>query len=372
MRLPIILTVALALTSAIPIVAKAADPVKIIYASYVPLKHPTNITLEKFFSKIEKDSGGSIEFDRQFGSVLLGAKDIPSGVRDGLADSGYMLGIFVPSEMPVDNYIGDFSMLNDDPLAITGALNELVIQNCPQCTNEYENDFKVKYLGTYALTPYLLQCKEERKNLEDFKNVKVRGFSSIAEMIKEMGGIPVGVTTSEMYEALDRGVIDCTAHMLASQKSFSLGEVAKYTILDPLGGFMGGSMLNMRLEKWAELSPEQRQIIINNLPSVIAETTFSYVHSDGEVQKEMEAKGNKFYHADKEMVSFINNFRKDYIDNRIVAKGKERGVKDPEKIKASIIRLKAEWTKLLDERGRDEETFAELLKERIYSKMSVE
>jgi len=370
MKLPIVLAAALAFTGMSAVSAKAADPVKIVYASYVNLKHQTNISLEKFFKKVEHDSAGSIDYEWHFASALLGAKEIPAGVRDGIADSGYIVGVFVPSEMPVDNYIGDFTMINDDPLAVTGAVNELIIHECPQCDKEYNEGFKVKYLGSYALTPYLLQCKEEKRAMEDFKNVKVRGFSSIAEMMKAIGAVPVGVTTGEMYEALQRGVIDCTAHMLTSQRSFSLGEVAKYTILDSLGGFMGGSMLNMRLEKWAELSPKQRQVIIDNLPAVVAETTYNYLRLDGEVQKEMEAKGNKFYHADDGLVKFINDFRKDYIENQVVAKGKERGVENPEALKKTILRLKDEWAKLLDERGRDEATFVQLLKERIYSKMS--
>jgi len=353
-------------------IAIAAEPVKIIYANYISPKHPTNAALVKFFEKIEKESKGGIDFQWHFGSSLLGAKDIPAGVRDGLADSGYMLGIFVPSEMPVDNYIGDFIMLNDDAMAITGAINELIILDCPQCKKEYEQDLKVKYLGSYSLTPYVMQCKKEFRSLKDLKGAKIRGFSSVAEMIKGMGAVPVGVTTSEMYEALDRGILDCTAHMLASQRNFSLGEVAKNVITTSLGGFMGGSMLNIRLDKWAELSSEQKSIVIKNLPAVISETTFNYLKLDKEVRTEMEAKGNKFYEADKNLAEFIAKFRKDYVENRAVNKGKERGVKNPEEIKKKIVALKKKWQKLFDEHGRDQATFEKLLWEHIYSKMGAQ
>lgn len=349
----------------------AADPVKIVYASYVGPKHPTSAAVEEFFKSIETESKGSIDFDWHFGASLLSAKEIPAGVRDGIADSGYMLGIFVPSEMPVDNYIGDFSMINDDALAITGVSNELIIHKCPQCKEEFEKNFKTKYLGSYSLTPYLIQCKDERRKISDFKSVKVRGFSSIAEMIKGFGGVPVGVTTNEMYEALQRGVIDCAIHMLASQKSFSLGETAKYIVTDSLGGFMGGSMLNLRLEKWNQLSLEQRKIIVKHLPKVIATSAFNYLKLDDEVRVEMEGKGNKFYPADPDLAQFIKKFRTDYVDQKIVEKGRERGVKEPEKIKATIMELKAKWTKLLAENGRDQATFEKLLWNEIYSKMDI-
>ena len=370
MKLPTVKAAFLAMAGLfIANIAIAAEPVKIIYANYISPKHPTNVALVKFFEKVEKESNGNIDFEWHFGSSLLGAKDIPAGIRDGLADAGYIVGVFVPSEMPVDNYIGDFSMLNDDAMALTGAVNELIIHDCPQCKKEYEEDFKVKYLGSYALTPYVFQCKKDRRALNDFKGIKIRGFSAVAELLKDLGSVPVGVTTSEMYEALDRGIIDCTAHMLTSQRAFSIGEVAKYIITDSLGGFMGGSMLNMRLDKWAELKPEQRAIIIKNLPIVLAQTTFNYLRLDREVRKEMEAKGNKFFEADPKLAEKILQFRKDYIKNRVVKKGLERGVQNPEELKKKIIALKKKWTKLLDENGRDQATFQKLLWDQIFSKV---
>lgn len=350
---------------------RAADPVKVIYANYVNPKHPTNKALEEFFKAVEEESKGSIDFEWHFGAALLGAKDIPSGVRDGIADSGYFVGVYVPSEMPVDNYIGDFTMLNDDPLAVTGALNEMALLDCPQCKDEMEGRFKTKHMGGYAITPYRFQCKKKWTSLADFKNAKVRGFSSISELVKGMGAVPVGVVTGEMYEALQRGVLDCATHMVASQQSLSLGEVANYVIMNSLGGFMGGSIFNVRLEKWAELSEEQRGILAKHMPKMITKAGFNYIELDKKVQKDMEAKGNEFYDADEDLAEFIKNFRKDYVANHAVEKGHERGVKNPEELKEKIISLKEKWAKVLDKEGRDAATFERLLWERVYSKMDL-
>ena len=344
---------------------------KIVYANYLGLKHPTNPALERFFERVKKDTNGSVVWEGHFASSLLGPKDIPAGVRDGIADAGYFVGVYVPSEMPVDNYIGDFSMMNDDALAMTGVSNELILLECDECDKEYREGFNTQFLGTYALTDYLFQCKQELKSLADFKTKKVRGFSGWSELVKAMGAIPVSISANEMYEALERGTIDCASHSITNQKTRSLGEVAHYIVLDSLGGFMGGSTINIRVQKWEALTSSEREAILKNVPKLITEALFAYIEGDISVQKEMEAKGNKFYHADADLAKFIKDFRTDYIKTRAPAKGKERGVKNPEKIASKIIELRAKWDKLLAENGRDQATFERLMWEQIYSKVSV-
>ncbi|MCP5368510.1 MAG: C4-dicarboxylate TRAP transporter substrate-binding protein [Hyphomicrobiales bacterium] len=366
-----VLTLAAGALAALALTGNATAETKIVYANYLGLKHPTNPALERFFERVKKDTNGSVVWEGHFASSLLGPKDIPAGVRDGIADAGYFVGVYVPSEMPVDNYIGDFSMLNDDAVAMTGVINELILLKCDECDKEYRDGFNTQFLGTYSLTDYLFQCKEPLKNLADFKGKKVRGFSGWSELIKAMGAVPVSISANEMYEALQRGTIDCATHSITNQKTRSLGEVAHNVILNSLGGFMGGSTINIRTDKWAKLTPDERTAILKNVPKLIAEALFAYVNLDISVQKEMEAKGNKFYKADDDLAKFITDFRADYVANKTPAKGKQRGVKNPEKIAATIKELRAKWDKLLADNGRDQESFEKLMWQEIYSKVSV-
>jgi len=261
--------------------------------------------------------------------------------------------------------------MNDDALAMTGVNNELILLECDECDKEYREGFNTQFLGAYALTDYVFQCKEEIKNLADMENMRVRGFSGWSDLVKAMGAIPVSISANEMYEALERGTLDCATQAITNQKTRSLGEVAHNVILNSLGGFMGGSFINMRLEKWNELNPSERTVILKNVPKLITEAMFGYIDGDIEVRKEMEAKGNKFYDADPDLAKFIKDFRTDYIKTRAVEKGKERGVKNPQIIADKIVELRAKWDKLLAENGRDRETFERLLWEQVYSKVPV-
>lgn len=348
--------------------AHAQAPVKIVYANYLGPKHTTNPVLVDFFRNVERDTNNTIKFEWHFGQSLLAGKDIPAGVRDGVADSGYFVGAYVPSEMPVDNYIGDFSLLNDDPLVMTGVVNELILFNCPDCTDEYERKFKTRFLSTIALTPYVYHCKPHIKSLADMKGKKLRAISGWVDMTRAMGAIPVNVNADEAYEALDRGTIDCAVHSITSQRSRSYGEAAKNVILDPIGGYLGASMFNLRVDKWKALTKAQRDAIVKHQPEMVQRAVFNYIREDEEVLKEYKAKGTNFYKADPDLGKFLAEFPAKYLPTA-VDKGVKRGVKNAAQIAKDFERLRVKWKGLLDKNGRDPMVYRRLMWEEIYSKI---
>ena len=366
-RTAVVRTVLAAAAMSASFALSAQPAVKIVYASYLGPKHTTNPVLLDFFKNVEKDTNGTVKFEWHFGQSLLPGKGIPAGVRDGVADSGYIVGAYVPSEMPVDNYIGDFSLLNDDPILMTGVVNELVIFNCPDCREEYEGKFKTRFLSTIALTPYVYHCKPHVKSLADMKGKKLRAISGWVDLTRAMGAVPVNVNADEAYEALDRGTIDCALHSITSQRSRSYGEVAKNVILDPVGGYLGASLFNLRLEKWNALTKAQRDALVKHQPEMVARAAFNYVSQDKEVMELYKTKGTNFYKADPDLGKLIAEFPSKYLPTA-VEKGRKRGVKHAAEIAAEFERLRAKWKKLLDDNGRDQATFQRLLWQEIYSK----
>lgn len=359
---------AVALVAALGGLAPALAQVKIVYASYLGPKHTTNPVLIDYFRNVERDTGGAVKFEWHFGQSLLAGKDIPAGVRDGVADSGYIVGSYVPSEMPVDNYIGDFSLLNDDPIVMTGVVNELMLFNCPDCVEEYEGRLKTKFLSTIALTPYVYHCKPAVKSLADMKGKKVRAISAWVDLARGMGAIPVNVNADEAYEALDRGTIDCALHNITAQRARSYGEAAKNVILDPVGGFLGASMFNLRLEKWKALSKPQRDALVKHLPEMVTRAAFNYLREDEEVLQLYKAKGTNFYRANPDLGKYLADFPAKYMPTA-VEKGRKRGVKNAEQIAKDFERLRGKWKGLIAKHGRDQATFQKLMWDEVYSKL---
>ena len=364
--------IALAVVAAIGLAtstATAADkPIKIVYASYLSPQHITNPVMTEFYADVKKDSNGTVIIEPHVAGSLLSGRDIPGGVRDGVADAGYFVGAYIPSEMPVDTYLSQFSMLNNEPLVMTAVLNELELFKCPECTAEYEK-FNTKFLATYALTPYVYHCRTELKSLADFKGKRLRGISAYAALATSLGAVPVNVSPDEAYTSLDTGVLDCALHSIAAQKARSYGEVAKYVILDPLGGFLGASTFALRIPKWNEMSPQQRKAITSNLATLVSGAIFNYIEDDQTVIKEYTKKGTKFYHADPDFQAFVRKFGEDYTA-KAIEKGKSMGIKDPQAIPNELNRLAVKWRKLLKENNaNNQKSYAALLDREIFSKI---
>lgn len=345
-----------------------ADTVNIVYANYLSPKHPINATLTDLFQNIEEDSDNTITFEAHFAGSLLGGRDIPAGVRDGIADSGFFIGSYVPSEMKIDTFFSELGLLNDDALAMTGVLNEMLLLGCESCANQYEEKFATKYLGSYSTTSYVYHCKEQLDSLEDFKGKTLSGFSSYGQLGESLGAAVVNMGADDAFEALDRNVIDCAVHTISSQRGRSWGDVAKYVMTEPLGGFFGGSVFNMRLEKWDELSAEQKKVIIDNVPRFVAKSAITYLDEDQAVREEYTEKGTTFYPADPDLAAAIQEFRNNYAATATKTASR-RGVDNAEEILAQVTALKEKWVALLDENGRDVDTFTRLLKEEIYNKL---
>ena len=72
------------------------------------------------------------------------------------------------------------------------------------------------------------------RKLEDFKNVKIRSHSGYDPLFKKVGAIPIGMNISEIYGALERGVVAAAPYPIFVY-DMGLAEVAKFALATPSG-----------------------------------------------------------------------------------------------------------------------------------------
>jgi TRAP-type mannitol/chloroaromatic compound transport system substrate-binding protein len=117
------------------------------------------------------------------------------------------------------------------------------------------------------------------KSFRDFKGLKVRAPGLVqGRLIQSLGASPVNVALGEVYEAMQRGVVDaCEISIPVVDEDAKITEVAKYW-LSP--GFhqtasIHGIMINKK--KWEALPADLRAIVANaaqaNHVARLAETT---------------------------------------------------------------------------------------------------
>ena len=341
------------------------------YGNYLPPTHPTNVfALEPMFNQIAEASDGKLKINLHPGGALVGGKDTLSAIETNLVDGGFIVSVYVPNEIPLNNTISDMALLMADPITMIGALNETVLLDCPSCMEEYRGH-NVVYLGAYATTPYLLMCKEPVATLSDVKGRKFRSAGgAYGKWIDHLGGVPVTIPNAEAYEAMQRGQLDCVHGSLGWLKSLSLWDSAKHVLNQGMGAFGGGALFAFNTDTWASLSDESRGMIVDHVPAALARLAVGYTQEDQEVLEKAADHGVTINKADPEVARVLAEYQKSEVENAI-ATAKKRGAENPEQLAEAYLKNLDKWKKISAEVGTDVDKLEAALRREIYSKIDL-
>lgn len=164
------------------------------------------LILDVWASNVEKSSGNRIKIDH-FPSMQLGGKppELMDQAIDGVADIVWTVVGYTPGRFPrTEVFELPFMMTNAS--AASRAYWQMFDKHMK------DTEFKdVKILGTWVHGPGVIHSNKPIRNVEDLQGVKVRGASRVVnQMLKQLGGTPVGMPVPAIPEALSKGVIDAT------------------------------------------------------------------------------------------------------------------------------------------------------------------
>ena len=329
---------------------------------------------EKFAEYVEKNSDVKIKL---FSMSLLNLKETPPGVRDGIADMGFVLPPYYPAEYAENNLVSNLSMLSttgtqvESPgAAMAGATSEYTYFQCPECLKEYEKENQV-YLGTGASPTYIMLCTKPLRTLEDLKGKKYRsGAANFGRWAEHFGGVKVSIPGNDVYEAMGQGVIDCAMLSATELTNLSLFDLVKFvTRRIPGGVFSGVATNNVNIDSWRGLTTEQRAVFLKGAARINAELTWKYYadakkNLDNSPSKGVEviepgpeimAKSDEFVKADLTVIA--EQFKKDYGLTNVEAK--------IEKITALVEK----WKVLTKDIANDPDALTQLYWDQIFSKI---
>ncbi len=340
------------------------------YATFVPPQAANNtIALEPAFKTIAEKTDGGVNIKMFAGGQLLGAKDMLAGVRDGIADLGFVIPVYAPSALPNSVVISDMMPYGSDPIAVAGASLQTQLLDCPQCQKDFA-DNNLTYLGGHVPTPYRLLCRDDVKSLADIKGLRMRGGSgAMARTAEALGGTPVNMGAGDMYEALERGQLDCVVGPVAWLRQYSLGEVIQSVIGEPLGVLGGLGLVTWNADAWNGLTDEQKQVVIKEIPGIVARATVDgYIADDEAVRAEYEGKV-AFHDEVPEIRQALDKINEEGLP-AIIEAAKARGATDPKAIAETYLKNLERWRKLSEEKIKgDTEALAQALWDEIYSKV---
>ncbi|WP_197046639.1 TRAP transporter substrate-binding protein [Oceanobacillus salinisoli] len=126
-----------------------------------------------------------------------------------------------------------------------------------------EAGYNLKILDAGAGTPEIFyHSNVPIRALEDFKGLKVRAVGDWGAILDRVGASVVSVNGSELYQSLERGVVDAVEYSgPASNLPLGFHEVAEYLITPSLHqpGSVSSFIINQK--KWDELPGDLKEIV---------------------------------------------------------------------------------------------------------------
>ena len=254
---------------------------------------------------------------RVFELSLLNHSEMKDGISKGLADVGYLLTAYSPSDYPFSNMGADMSMtvaLNSkipqqEGFAYAGAMLEYVMLNCPECVKEFSRNNQV-YTGVVGTPTYTMFCNNPVNTVEKLKGQRIRiSGAPWARWAREFGAQPVPLPIGEAYEALSQGVIDCTFFSLTELTNFNLIDVVKNVIVDvPSGLYAAGGAATVNKTRWDKFSEEDKKALLLAGSVMTAEVTYRYQKQALNDLEKARKKGINILNADSDLLKKSHEF----------------------------------------------------------------
>lgn len=355
-------------------IATPSSALELRLANGYPPTSPGYKATEAYVAHIEANSDITIAVHHS--GSLLSFAEIPGGLRDGIADIGVVLPPYYPSEFPESNLAANMSMLSTSgtPVKAPGAAMVGVMMdyifNCTDCQQGYA-DKELVYMGALSSSTFDLLCRDEVTSIDDLKGRKIRvGAANFGRLVEHFGGVQVAIPANEMYEALAQGVADCITNSVSDLTGYQMADVTKYALLNfPGGVYSGVDPQNINKNVWADLTTEQRKVILEASAKGSAAATAEYYL---DAQRNIESgpgKGVTIANAPPEMVAAATAFVEG--DLKIVAEQftNEFGLKNVEAKMDTIAGLVDKWKVLVADWDGDVDQLAEIYWDELFSKL---
>jgi TRAP-type C4-dicarboxylate transport system substrate-binding protein len=208
--------------------------------------------------QVEKRSNGRIKAKMYWVNEVCGPKEMMMAVQSRAADVVGHVPAYTPGETPIMN-------MTFLPFLAAPRLDQtiLVYNRLPKESKAYREEmdqFNCVWAGAYENEGYNLMGKKLVRKASDLKGLRIRCMSDLGKVLKEFGAIPMTTPVTEMYSALDKGIVDMVAHSRLTFNSYKVDEISKYMILDMDMG-AAPTLYFINKDAWNELPDDLKKVV---------------------------------------------------------------------------------------------------------------
>jgi len=226
---------------------------------------------EHWVPKVKEMTGGSVEIELLPTKAVVPHKETPEAVAMGILDGDLTATSYFSGLDPAFALMGDLIAGYDTPAQLkgfcdTGGGKELL----QKLFDKYAPGVHV--IGCYAYGREAFVSKVAINGVDDFKGVKVRSPEGLAaDVFRRAGATPVSLPSSEVYTALEKGIIDAADNSVyANNDANGMHKVAKFPIYP---GIHSMPILQFTINQgvWDGLTDKERSVLEETYNAAVVE-----------------------------------------------------------------------------------------------------
>ena len=234
--------------------------IKLKVADVFPITHPVSVTgIKPWMEKVTALTNGKVQFDYFPAEQLGKAKDTLKLLQGKLAHVSFVGPSYVVSTMPLS---GVMEIPGAVSSSVAGVNTFWKLTQTLLLKPDYLDNGIVP-IFVYSLPPYEIYTTTKAvKTFADMKGLKLRTTGGANDQaIKDLGATPVSMPIQEMYEAIDKRVVDGTIMSAISVKPYKVQELVKYATQGAnLGTYVGTYCVN--LDVWKSLPANVQKAMV--------------------------------------------------------------------------------------------------------------
>lgn len=279
------------------------EPITLTMPSVAAKGEPNSWWPEAYAKAVNEWSGGKMTVDIAYGNSVADLVTAGEALADGRLDISYFTPIYDPDNYPANNLASSITFAGPRTSLVgrmvqNAAAAELAV-NTPELSDEITDAGIVPILPlSGAGSTVGILCTDEKHN-DSLKGAQVRvtGQSHMPGL-EAMGATPVSLPMLEIFQGLQRGVIDCAEGLLSVLAAVGATEVAPNWALtqdQPGVGFPSTpTAFGANPQTWAKLPLAAQQLLFDRYDVYLDGMLRSEVFSEAGAVTKLKAAGGNF------------------------------------------------------------------------------
>lgn len=335
-----------------PAAASMAEmrPVTITVADIDPDGSVYNRAFKDFAEEVEQKSGGKIAFEAYNSGSLMPGNEMLAGIGRGTADMGRIITTYFPRELPAGNWflgLGATYSKSYPHGLLQGTITGHRMHVEPgDLRTELESHNVVPLLSYSQAQQYDMLCTKPIDSLEDARGLRVRTSGQLyVREAEAIGMVAVPLPVSEMYEGLQRGIVDCTILQVPSHIDYSLWEVAKHYVPVALSQ-LNAMPVVINKDLWDSFPPDAKALLRESAEDLVTDSLDNVFENYTTFATEGPSEHHTVFHDPRPLDAPLAAHQQARVKAQLA--NPPAGIPDPEAFMAKVEQTNAEWLQVAE------------------------